>query len=890
MKINMKSILIFAVIIAGTTWIKGQVDFGAYHTKIITGQAWEEYSRTMEWADLIVQIKNAGGKLVFWRGNSFLPYWETTSGKWNLTEIIPRSGDGSATMPDRTNTYSHVQIIQNDEDKIIIDWRYLPKFTAGNPHGEVNSLSFVNEVFTITPNGQITRVIKEGTINSEEWNDPLNQTTHVLHLNANGFTEVSRTNPSLSPAPKPIAGNPVKKAKVGSPLVWFNFNDPSQGRTTQESINNIDCNISGPKALWKEGVSGTALQFDGYHSVVVLPVANIKSINEQSLTLEGWFTLGAYPWNWAPIVQQGDNEGYFLGVDSHGYPGFKVKVDNVWQELSVPNQPPYTDANHLALFKWYHIAGTYDKNDGMMRLYINGKQISEKSAGKGGIQISNADVRIGKAGIKREPTEGTHDTGPTEYGLDGMIDEVKIYNTAISAGDIMLLYNKFNPGQVITDTPDMQKRSLPLANTEGKFQAVRTKLNYYETWDNLWRFGNYPDVVVGFDQHPIQYIFWHGVSYIPMMSNELNQRLTNEFNETWDHGDDEPMSDKGCFDSHVRVIEDTKARKVISWRYRLADVYHAWANWDSISGWGDQSEWLWYIYPDGVSVKRMRCYSHGNLNHEYDEQIIILGEGQHPETILKESPVMTLVDINGKTTDLDWNPKSPTIDFKGTVAQVLNFTGKYKPFSIQNYTFGKPYGGEITWYSAFPTWNHWPTAQINSSGRNAFFADRAGHSSISQRKWPLYTEYTGGKAPYYENVLMEGMTNQAPDSLGVLAASWLNAPPIQDRRKQNLTGCTSQGYNMAQRAYLITRTGPEMKFEILASREKPIRNLCFVIKNWGDRNADAQLKINSVLQNQGPEFRQGVTIDTDGTYTLIVWVGLSATKTTNFEITQSVLH
>jgi hypothetical protein len=95
---------------------------------------------------------------------------------------------------------------------------------------------------------------------------------------------------------------------------------------------------------------------------------------------------------------------------------------------------------------------------------------------------------------------------------------------------------------------------------------------------------------------------------------------------------------------------------------------------------------------------------------------------------------------------------------------------------------------------------------------------------------------------------------------------------------------------MAQRAYLITRTGPEMKFEILASREKPIRNLCFVIKNWGDRNADAQLKINSVLQNQGPEFRQGVTIDTDGTYTLIVWVGLSATKTTNFEITQSVLH
>jgi hypothetical protein len=886
----MKSILTFAIIILGTTLVKGQVDFGAYHTNIKRGQAWEEYSRTMDYADLVVKINNAGGQLVFWRGTSFLPVWETNTGKWNLTEIIPRSGDGIATMPDRTNTYSHVQIIKNDPDQIIIDWRYLPKFSAGNPHGGVNSLNFVNEVFSITPNGQITRVIKEGTINTDEWNDPLNQTTQILQLTANGFTEVSRTNPSHSPAQIPIAGNPIKNAIVGSPLVWFDFNDPAQGRITSESVNKIDCDISGPKALWKKGVSGTALQFDGYNSFVVLPANTTLVVNGNSFTLEGWISLGAYPWNWAPIVQQGDSAGYFLGIDSHGYPGIMVKVDNVWQELTVPNKPPYNDANHLALFKWYHIAGTYDKNDGMMRLYINGKQIADKQVGKGGIQTANADVRIGKAGIKRQPTEGTHDTGPTEYGIDGLIDEVKIYNTAVSASEILMLYNNFNPGQAIVDAPDMQKRSFPLANTEGKFQAVRTSLKYYETWDNLWRFGNYPDVVVGFDQNPIQFIFWHGVSYIPMVSNELNQRLTNEFNETWDHGDDEPMSDKGCFDSHVRVLEDSKARKVVSWRYRLADVYHAWANYDSISGWGDQAEWIWYIYPDGVSVKRMRCYSHGNLNHEWDEQIVLLSEGQHPESILKKSPVMTLVDINGKTTDLDWNPKPPVINFKGNVVQVLNFTGEYKPFSIQNYTGGRPYGGEITWYSVFPTWNHWPTAQINSSGRNAFFADRAGHSSISQRKWPLYTEFTGGKAPYYERILMEGMTNQSTESLAPLAASWLNAPPIEDRGKRDISGATSQGYSTAQRAYIITRTDSDITFEILGSTEKPIRNLCFVIKNWGDKNANAQLKIDSVLQNEGPDFRQGVTIDTDGTCTLIVWVGLSTTKTTNFEITKRDLH
>ena len=71
--------------------------------------------------------------------------------------------------------------------------------------------------------------------------------------------------------------------------------------------------------------------------------------------------FGAYD---TRFVQQGDDDGYFLGVDSHGYAGFMVKVDGEWQQLSVPNKPPYADANHLALSKWYYAAGTYNKDDG----------------------------------------------------------------------------------------------------------------------------------------------------------------------------------------------------------------------------------------------------------------------------------------------------------------------------------------------------------------------------------------------------------------------------------------------------------------------------------------------------------------------------------------------
>lgn len=137
-------------------------------------------------------------------------------------------------------------------------------------------------------------------------------------------------------------------------------------------------------------------------------------------------------------------------------------------------------------------------------------------------------------------------------------------------------------------------------------------MSYFETWDALWRFGDYADVVVGFDQSPAKFVFWRGVSYVPMMVNETNQWFTEEFNETgWTAtapGDNEPMSDKACWDSHVRVIENNGARVVVHWRYRLENPYHHWVNYDT-NGWGDIADWYYYIYPDGVASKLMRCYS-----------------------------------------------------------------------------------------------------------------------------------------------------------------------------------------------------------------------------------------------------------------------------------------
>ena len=132
------------------------------------------------------------------------------------------------------------------------------------------------------------------------------------------------------------------------------------------------------------------------------------------------------------------------------------------------------------------------------------------------MQTVAADVRVGKAGIRRTPTEATHDTHPSEFGIDGLLDEVKIYNVALTVAQIA---GAFMPAVIrargSSPRPTCSSASFPSRATGGKFGAVYTHLPYYETWENLWRFGQYADVVVGFDRVPTKFVFWRGVSYHP---------------------------------------------------------------------------------------------------------------------------------------------------------------------------------------------------------------------------------------------------------------------------------------------------------------------------------------------------------------------------------------
>ena len=115
--------------------VPARAEFCAYYTKINSGEAFEEFSRTGPEADIVVRDVGADkGRLVFWRGSSYLPYFEAKGGKWFVPELTERKGDGPPERPDKVNTYSVARIIESSPDRVVIHWRYLPKFEGTNPH------------------------------------------------------------------------------------------------------------------------------------------------------------------------------------------------------------------------------------------------------------------------------------------------------------------------------------------------------------------------------------------------------------------------------------------------------------------------------------------------------------------------------------------------------------------------------------------------------------------------------------------------------------------------------------------------------------------------------------------------------------------------------------
>jgi hypothetical protein len=829
-----------------------------------------------KYADIIVSYDKKG-KVIFSRESSYLPKWETDNGQYYFDEIIERMGDGTELQSDRFNRHSYVRIIENTPETVLIHWRYYPDIL------KTEMTDVVHELFTFTPDGNVRREIKKGTEKIEDWEDPSNVFVQMMKLTGKGINEVALKKAEImNKKQAPVEASPVKSYESENPAAYWSF-DKGMNNMVKESVSNIKMPVGGHKSYWVKGVSGTALKFDGYFSAIKFPTQYTPKIAGE-FTIAAWIAMAAHPFGWVPVIQQSQwkNNGYYFGINASGQIGFHANIDREWKSFVTDKM--------IDINRWTHIAVTFGDESKEVVLYVDGEPQSAT-----GIEADDDPVLIHAnapltIGLNNDPLiplpreRFTYGQYPCITGFEGAIDEVVIYNSELNEKQIQDSYQRFKPDETLLTNPGFEKRILPgRPGYADKFGAVYTKFKYHDLWDNAWRTSEYPDILVKFDELPTSVTFWRGPSYGAGWVTENNYWMIDQSVESGNavsYG--EHMSDKQGRYSHVRLIENTDARVVIHWRYSASDVLYSF-----FKHYGDAGVWIdeyMTIYPDGVGIRKVKQKAlSGTVKSkpiDWEERTVdkiswqdvqfAAQPGMTPDDVMNLEAVH-LANLKGETATMDWTdgvpPENP---LPSANIELINFKSEYKVFlAFQDGIFINPWGQvPEDMYCHFMTWNHWPVAFITSQGKSSLYPSRVTHSALC----------AADNAVDHGNMAMYGFTNKSVETLIPLAKSWCNPPQIA-----NIKGAEDKGYVKEERAYHLTASSDFIAFDLKASEDKPIVNLCFIIKNYSKKN-NAEIFINDKRIKAGSDFRQGSVFDTDGKAMKIIWLKHRSDSPINIQI------
>jgi hypothetical protein len=690
-----------------------------------------------------------------------------------------------------------------------------------------------------------------------------------------------------------------------SPALWaqdtvkahWNFNEVKDGKA-RDVRGGLDDSVSGNFRLVR-GVKGQAIVLDGYTTHISRESDAVPKLGPD-FTIEAWVALGAYPWNWVPIAAQENTvslnssldaacwpdditvnsprDGFFFGIGPQGQLGLFAGAGD-WLLCQTEQVIP--------LRKWTHVAAALQSGKGIA-LYVNGEKAAEALLAVPFRPAEGEDVRIGMARQKIEPSNPVRAfaTLACWYSLDGILDELRIHDTSLTAVDIQKRYAAERPDF----EPDLPPRILPSGPAGlDVFGASYQNLKYYPEWDAFWPVSADPDIVVQFDDTPVRVVFWRGTRYSPawVMENGMwmaDQSIEN-FND--DDGCIEHMLDPRCRFSHVRIVENTDARVVVHWRYCPTSANGNHSQVDPGTEWEDWVDEYYTFYPDAVGLRKVIQHTKGQFLWP-EEVIALCHPGQRPEDVV-DLAAMTLANLKGQSHTYTWAETTPELrdgdrylhfgnaPEERPVIMRVNMKSEIKPFQVFETTnrFRIFAHEHRKGFSHFPWWNHWPVAQIPSDGRYCQAPDRASHFSLA---WGGPPPHDGGDGSFWW-AWMYGATKDTAESLVPLARSWLLPPKVATEK-----GGVETSYDLTQRCYVLSSKGgnaSDLRLRLEGKPGSPILNPAFLIEDW--EKSDVRLKIDGKEVPRGNDFRFG-HVRRVNRYDLVVWIRLESEKPVTIEL------
>ena len=176
------------------------------------------------------------------------------------------------------------------------------------------------------------------------------------------------------------------------------------------------------------GKIGRGLSFDGGDSLTIADVASSKLDLTNGMTLEAWVRPTSMN-GWETVLYK-ERGGAGTGLLSYALyahdggtntpPAGYVRTSAAGPDRGVKGPP------RLLLNTWSHIAVTYTTAAGgsTLRFYVNGALVTTVTGANQNILAGNQPLRIGNSNAQ------------ISEGFNGLIDEVRVYNRALSAAEI----------------------------------------------------------------------------------------------------------------------------------------------------------------------------------------------------------------------------------------------------------------------------------------------------------------------------------------------------------------------------------------------------------------------------------------------------------------------
>jgi concanavalin A-like lectin/glucanase superfamily protein len=218
------------------------------------------------------------------------------------------------------------------------------------------------------------------------------------------------------------------RVKEGQPArAEWQSDDASGATQAVGTAGDRTLSLVGSPTLGVPGMTGTAAEFNGTDSYLQSDIPTVHT--DLSFSVAAWVKLDQMPSTAAIVAAQPGN--YAPGFELYYSKAYDRWVFNQYSSDSASATPVRamgSTAGGVSSGQWYHLLGSFDAGNNVLALYVNGQLTGTSSYStpwdaRRGLQIGAGNY-----------------SGSAASFFPGTIDDVRIYDKALAAGDVAHLY------------------------------------------------------------------------------------------------------------------------------------------------------------------------------------------------------------------------------------------------------------------------------------------------------------------------------------------------------------------------------------------------------------------------------------------------------------------